>query len=56
MGRARDELGEPVADVVVGWARDPQPFTIEGSLVPRLIDEIPVLAILASSVRCQRDP
>jgi 3-phosphoshikimate 1-carboxyvinyltransferase len=48
MGRARDELGEPVADVVVGWARDPQPFTIEGSLVPRLIDEIPVLAILAS--------
>ena len=44
----REELGEPVADAVIGWARDPQPFIIEGSLVPRLIDEIPVLAILAT--------
>jgi len=48
IGSMRDELGEPVADAVVGWARDPQPFTIEGSLVPRLIDEIPVLAVLAT--------
>jgi 3-phosphoshikimate 1-carboxyvinyltransferase len=48
LGREREELGEPVADAIVGWARDPQPFTIEGSLVPRLIDEIPVLAVLAT--------
>jgi len=48
IGNYRDELGEPVADAVVGWARDLQPFTIEGSLVPRLIDEIPVLAVLAT--------
>ena len=48
MGNYRDELGEPVADAIIGYARDPQPFTIEGSLVPRLIDEIPVLAVLAT--------
>jgi 3-phosphoshikimate 1-carboxyvinyltransferase len=48
IGNERDELGEPVADAIVGWARDAQPFTIEGALVPRLIDEIPVLAVLAT--------
>lgn len=48
IGNERDELGEPVADAIVGWARDPQPFTIDGALVPRLIDEIPVLAVLAT--------
>lgn len=48
IGNLREELGEPVADAVVGWARDPQPFTIGGSLVPRLIDEIPVLAVMAT--------
>jgi 3-phosphoshikimate 1-carboxyvinyltransferase len=48
IGAIRDELGEPVADAAVGWARELQPFTIEGSLVPRLIDEIPVLAVLAT--------
>ncbi len=48
IGNLRDELGEPVGDAVVGWAQNPEPFTIEGSLVPRLIDEIPVLAVLAT--------
>ncbi len=48
IGAVRDELGEPVADAVVGWARDLQPFTISASLVPRLLDEIPVLAVLAT--------
>jgi 3-phosphoshikimate 1-carboxyvinyltransferase len=48
IGAEREELGEPVADAIVGWAREPQPFTIEGALVPRLIDEIPVLAVLAT--------
>lgn len=45
----RDEMGEPVANLVIN--RHPaflQPFTIEGDLVPRLIDEIPVLAVLAT--------
>lgn len=44
----RLEMGEPVADVVIGTAPILKPFTIEGPLVPRLIDEIPVLAVLAT--------
>ncbi|MBS1728044.1 MAG: 3-phosphoshikimate 1-carboxyvinyltransferase [Armatimonadetes bacterium] len=44
----REELGEPVADVTVGTAPILRPFKIEGDLVPRLIDEIPVLAVLAT--------
>ena len=48
MGELRSELGEPVADVVIGAQPHLQPFVIDGPLVPRLIDEIPVLAILAT--------
>ena len=44
----REELGEPVASLVVHTANLLQPFTIVGELVPRLIDEIPVLAVLAT--------
>lgn len=45
----RDENGEPVADLEI--IRDgTKPFVIEGSLVPRLIDEIPVLAVLATQL------
>ncbi len=45
----RTVTGEEVADLVVrGGAL--RPFTIGGALVPRLIDEIPVLAVLAA--RC----
>ncbi len=44
----REELGEPVASLVVHTAKLLQPFTIDGELVPRLIDEIPVLAVLAT--------
>lgn len=45
----RSELGEPVADVVVAAPFErKRAFTIEGALVPRLIDEVPVLAVLAT--------
>ncbi len=44
----RDVLGEPVADVTVRGHEQLNPFTIAGPLVPRLIDEIPVLAVLAT--------
>jgi len=45
----RDENGEPVADLEI--TRDgTKPFVIEGILVPRLIDEIPVLAVLATQL------
>lgn len=47
-GDLRDELGEPVADLVVETPRTLKPFQISGDLVPRLIDEIPILAVLAT--------
>lgn len=37
---------EPISDIVVNYSRL-KPFTVSGELVPRLIDEIPVLAALA---------
>lgn len=38
--------GEPVADVTLTHG-DLKPFRIDGAIVPRLIDEIPALAVLA---------
>lgn len=43
-----DELGEPMGTVAVEAPSQLSPFKISGSLVPRLIDEIPVLAVLAT--------
>lgn len=43
-----ESSGEPVADIVVRSTASPAPFTICGDLVPRLVDEIPVLAVLAT--------
>lgn len=42
------EMGEPVGDISVAAPGVLRPFTIEGSLVPKVIDEIPVLAVLAT--------
>lgn len=44
----REQLGEPVADLTLRGPKELKPFEISGSLVPRLIDEIPVLSILAT--------
>ncbi|MDI9641152.1 3-phosphoshikimate 1-carboxyvinyltransferase [Kamptonema cortianum] len=44
----RTELGESVADLRVKGADSLRAFEISGDLVPRLIDEIPVLAVLAT--------
>jgi 3-phosphoshikimate 1-carboxyvinyltransferase len=44
---AREEQGEPVADVVIE-ARPLRATRIAGALIPRLIDELPVLAVLAT--------
>lgn len=43
-------MGEPVGDVFVESLEMGMPFTISGNLVPRLIDEIPVLCVLASQL------
>lgn len=44
----REEMKEPVADLSVSSAAALAAFTIDAGLVPRLIDEIPVLAVLAT--------
>lgn len=44
----RNELGEPIADLTITGPNQLQPFQIGGDLVPRLIDEVPVLAVLAT--------
>lgn len=46
----RMAVGEPVADIIVSHS-DGTGFQISGGLVPRLIDEIPVLAILATQLQ-----
>lgn len=48
IGNERSEIGEPVADVEIRAPRELRPFEISGPLVPRLIDEIPVIAVLAT--------
>jgi 3-phosphoshikimate 1-carboxyvinyltransferase len=45
----REQGGEPVADVVVRSSRL-SPAEVGGDLIPRLIDEIPVLAVAAAFV------
>ncbi|MCW5937598.1 MAG: 3-phosphoshikimate 1-carboxyvinyltransferase [Fimbriimonadaceae bacterium] len=44
----RDHMGEPVADLVVRGHSGLKAFEVSGDLVPRLIDEIPALAVLAT--------
>ncbi|MBR1618118.1 3-phosphoshikimate 1-carboxyvinyltransferase [bacterium] len=39
---------EPVSDIRVCYTPNIQPFEIKGDIIPRLIDEIPILAILAT--------
>ena len=48
MSEDRSELGEPVADLSIQAPGFLKPFRIDGDMVPRLIDEIPVLAVLAT--------
>lgn len=50
MENERESLGEPVADLFVRNQGIGMPFCIEGDLVPRLVDEIPVLAVLATQL------
>lgn len=47
----REALGEPIGDLVIQQPAKPKPFTIEGELVPLLIDEIPILAVLATQLQ-----
>ncbi|MBV6457066.1 MAG: 3-phosphoshikimate 1-carboxyvinyltransferase 1 [Fimbriimonadaceae bacterium] len=49
VGNERWESGEPVADIEVGSGPGIG-MTLDGPLIPRLIDEIPVLAVLATQL------
>ena len=40
--------GEPVADIRVRYSEDLKPCEISGEEIPRLIDELPIIAVLAS--------
>ncbi|MBQ8476560.1 3-phosphoshikimate 1-carboxyvinyltransferase [bacterium] len=47
----RKVTNELTADIRVKYTPEIKPFTIKGDIIPRLIDEIPVLALLASQAR-----
>jgi 3-phosphoshikimate 1-carboxyvinyltransferase len=47
----REVSGEPVGDLEVMYTKTLKPRKISGKVVPNLIDEIPVLAILAATMK-----
>lgn len=42
-----ESTGEKFGDIRVQYTSDLKPFHIDGDIIPRLIDEIPILAVLA---------
>ncbi len=40
--------GEAFGDIHVKYTKNLKPFSIDGEIIPRLIDEIPILAVLAA--------
>ncbi len=50
INKKRDFCNEPVADIFV-QKQKPNPFIISNSMIPKLIDEIPVLAVLATQLK-----
>ncbi len=44
----RESGGEPVADLLVRGGRPLRGVTVHGAMIPRLIDELPVLAVAAA--------
>ncbi len=47
LSNVKNDIGEPVADITVSTS-SLKGCTIEGDIIPKLIDEIPVIAIMAS--------
>ncbi len=43
----RDIAGEPVGDIQVQYKAQLKPFKIDGEIMPRLIDEVPILSVAA---------
>jgi len=44
----REECGEPVGDIIVKGVEKLKPVEIKGDMIPRIIDEIPILAVAAA--------
>ena len=42
---------EEVADIYVEYSPEIKPFEVKGDIIPRLIDEIPVIAVLATQAK-----
>ncbi|HTQ47683.1 MAG TPA: 3-phosphoshikimate 1-carboxyvinyltransferase [Polyangiaceae bacterium] len=49
--RAHEAAGEPVGDVTVTGPESLRPFDVPAAWVPRLVDEVPAWAVLASAAR-----
>lgn len=47
----RKLTNEPTADIRIKYTPEIKPFVIEGDIIPRLIDEIPILALLATQAQ-----
>lgn len=47
LSNVKNDIGEPVADITVS-SSSLKGCTIEGDIIPKLIDEIPIIAIMAS--------
>ena len=43
----RDVAGEPVGDIKVYYKENLKPFDLDGEIMPRLVDEIPILSVAA---------
>ncbi len=43
----RDVAGEPVGDIQVFYKKNLKPFSLDGEIMPRLVDEIPILSVAA---------
>ena len=42
-----DIAGEPVGDIEVNYTSELKPFVLNGEIIPRLVDEVPILAVAA---------
>lgn len=51
LSNVRETGGEPAADITSEYTPSLKPFEISGAIVPLLIDEIPVLAVLACFIK-----
>lgn len=47
LSNVKDDIGEPVADITVSTS-SLHGCTIEGDIIPKLIDEIPIIAVMAA--------